>query len=41
MEMEDFLIKQGGGFPFVEKKRFVYVGEFYEFHLISFYNYCK
>ena len=41
VEMEDFLIKQGEGFPFGEKKRFMYVGGFYEFHLFPFYNYCK
>ena len=39
--MEDFLIKQGEGFPFEEKKRFLYDGAFYEFHLFRFYNYCK
>ena len=41
VEMEDFLIKHGEGFPFEEKKRFVYDGGFYEFHLFPFYNYCK
>ena len=40
VEVED-LIKQGEGFPFEEKKRFVYDGGFYEFQLFPFYNYCK
>ena len=41
MEVEDFLIKQREGFPYGEKKRFVYLGGFYEFQLFPFYNYCK
>ena len=39
--MEDFLIKKCEGFPFEEKKRFVYDGGLYEFHLFPFYNYWK
>ena len=41
VEVEDLSIKQGEGIPLGEKKRFVCVGVFYEFHLFSFYNYCK
>ena len=41
VEVEDFLIKQGEGFPFGEKKRFVYDRGFYGFHLFPFYKYCK
>ena len=41
VELEDFLVKQVEGFPFGEKKRFVYVGDFYEFYLFPFYNDCK
>ena len=41
VEVEDFLIKQGKGIPFGEKKRFVYDGGFDELHLFPFYNYCK
>ena len=33
VEVKEFLIKEGEGFPFEEKKRFVYNGGFNEFHL--------
>ena len=38
VEVEDSLIKQGEGFPFGEKKRFVYDRVFYGFHFFPFYK---